>query len=209
MIKVLIVDDHPIVRVGIKQIIAKAEDISIEDEASNGGEALVKILERNFDVVLLDISLPGMGGLEVLKQIRAKKPNLPVLILSMHPEKQYSIRSLKMGASGYLTKESAPFELIKAVRSLSQGGKYISSSLALILASYLDKVERKPHETLSYREYQVMCMISSGKNRAEIAEELSLNIKTVGTYRMRTLKKMKMKNDVELSHYAIQNHLID
>lgn len=208
MIKILIADDHPIVRIGMKHIIEKDPNMIVADEASNGAEVLNKVSKDEFDVVLLDISMPGRGGLEVLEQLKAEMPNLPVLILSMHPEKQYAIRALKLGAMGYLTKASAPFELITAIQTVSQGKKYISSSLAVILASYLEADRGKqPHETLSNREYQVMCMICSGKSLTEIAEELSLSIKTISTYRARVLEKMKMKNDVELSHYAMQNHL--
>jgi DNA-binding NarL/FixJ family response regulator len=209
MIKVLIADDHPIVRRGTKEIIEEAPDMVVADEASNGTEVLNKILTGGFDVVLLDISMPGRGGMDVLTELKGANPNLPVLILSMHPEKQFAIRALKTGASGYLTKASAPYELITAIRTVSQGEKYISSSLAKILASHLDAdTEKKPHETLSNREFQVMCMISSGKSIKEIADELCLSIKSISTYRTRILEKLKVKNDVELTHYAIQNMLI-
>ncbi len=210
MIRILVADDHPIVRIGMKHIIEKDPGMIVADEASNGREVLNKVSKDCFDVVLLDISMPGRGGLDVLEQIKVEKPNLPVLILSMHSEKQYAIRALKIGAAGYLTKESAPKELITAIRKISQGEKYISSSLAAILVSYLETDrEKQPHETLSNREYQVMCMIASGKKLTEIAEELSLSVKTVGTYRARTLEKMKVKNNVELSHYVMLNHLLD
>ncbi len=210
MIKVLIADDHPIVRIGMKHVVEEDPEITIADEASDGDEALDKILNNDFDLVLLDISMPGKDGLDVLKQIKKEKPDLPVLILSIYPEEEFAIRALKTGASGYLTKKSAPYELTTAIRTVLQGRKYISSSMVELLASYLkvDK-EDKPHTNLSNREYQVMLMVAAGKNLTEIAEGLSLNIKTIRTFRTRILKKMKMKNDVELSHYAIQYHLLD
>lgn len=209
MIKVLIADDHPIVRRGTKEIIEEAPDMVVADEASNGTEVLNKTLAGGFDVVLLDISMPGRGGMDILTELKGAKPDLPVLILSMHPEKQFAIRALKTGASGYLTKASAPYELITAIRTVSQGEKYISSSLARILASLLEEnTEKKPHETLSNREYQVMCMVSSGKSVKEIADELCLSVKSISTYRTRILEKLKVKNDVELTHYAIQNKLL-
>jgi DNA-binding NarL/FixJ family response regulator len=210
MIKVLIADDHPIVRIGMKHVMEEDPEITIADEASDGDEALDKILNNNFDLVLLDISMPGKDGLDVLKQIKKEKPNLPVLILSIYPEEEFAIRALKTGASGYLTKKSAPYELTTAIRTVLQGKKYISSSMVAILASYLEvDPQKKPHERLSNREYQVMLKIASGKNVAEIAEELSLNIKTIRTFRTRIMKKMKIKNDVELSRYATQNHLLE
>jgi DNA-binding NarL/FixJ family response regulator len=210
MIRILIADDHPVVRMGVKQILEKVSDMEVKGEASDGAEALDKITKKKFDVVLLDISMPGIGGLEVLKQLKRKKPSLPVLLLSMHPEKQYAIRALKSGASGYLTKKSAPYELEKAIRTVSQGEKYISSSLAKILASHLESyMNRPPHETLSNQEYQVFSMICMGNTQTEIAQDLDLSIKTISTYRNRIMKKMKMKNDVELSRYAMQNHLFD
>ena len=210
MIRILVVDDHPMIRKGIKQIIEGNFDLVVEDEASNGYEALEKVLTNNFDVILLDISIPGINGLDVLKQIKNIKSNLPILVLSMYPEEQYAVRVLKAGASGYLTKESAPDELVMAIRKVANGRKYISSSLAEKLASYLEiGVEQLPHETLSDREYQVMRMIAAGKTVSEIAEELSLSIQTISTYRSRILQKMRMKNNVELANYAIRNQLLD
>ena len=210
MIKVLIADDHPIVRIGMKHVVEEDPEIRIVDEASDGDEALDKIRNNNFDLILLDISMPGKDGLDVLKQIKQDKPDLPVLILSIYPEKEFAIRALKLGASGYLTKKCAPYELTTAIRTILEGRKYISSSMVAILASYLDiDKQKKPHECLSNREYQVMLRIASGKNVTEIAEELSLNIKTIRTFRTRILNKMKIKNDVELSHYATKNHLLE
>ena len=153
--------------------------------------------------------MPGKTGIDVLAQLKYERPKLPVLMLSMHPEEQYAVRALRAGASGYLTKESAPDELVAAIRKVSTGGKYVSASLAERLASLLQKAEQLPHDTLSHREYQVMCLMASGKTVSEIAKELSLSVKTISTYRSRILEKMKMKNNAELTHYAINNSLID
>jgi len=210
MIKIFIADDHAVVRAGLKQIITDIPDMVLADEASSGQEALNKILNNDYDVVLLDITMPDRSGLDILKESKSQKPELPVLILSIHPEEQYAMRALKAGASGYLTKESAPDELVAAIRKVVIGGRYVSSSLAEKLALYLKAGVEKPlHQTLSDREYQVMCMIASGKKAKEIAEELSLGIKTVNTYRYRTLQKMMMKSNAELTRYAIENQLLD
>jgi DNA-binding NarL/FixJ family response regulator len=209
MIKILIADDHAIVRKGLKQILADAADIASIDEASSGQEALKKVRENNYNMVLLDISMPGMSGVDVLKQLKTERPKLPVLILTMHPEDQYAVRILKAGASGYLTKESAPDELISAIQKVSQGGRYISPSLAEKLACDLDSTAIQPlHEGLSDREYQIMTMLASGKSTKEIAHELSLGMPTVSTYRFRILLKMKLKNNAELISYAIKNNLL-
>jgi len=210
MIKVLIVDDHAVVREGIKQIASETSDIVVADEACNGQEVLSKVRKGNFDVVVLDISMPGRSGLDILKQLKSQRPELPVLILSIHPEDQYGIRALKAGASGYLSKESAPDELVAAVRKVAQGRKYITFSLAERLTFNLGiDAEPPPHETLSNREYEVMCMIASGKTVTEIAEELSLSVKTISTYRSRILEKMQMQKNAELTYYAIKRGLID
>lgn len=209
MIKILIADDHAIVRKGLKQILADAPDIASIDEASSGQEALKKVRENNYNMVLLDISMPGMSGVDVLKQLKTERPKLPVLILTMHPEDQYAVRILKAGASGYLTKESAPDELISAIQKVSQGGRYISPSLAEKLACDLDSTAIQPlHEGLSDREYQIMTMLASGKSTKEIAHELSLGMPTVSTYRFRILQKMNLKNNAELISYAIKNNLL-
>jgi len=209
MIKVLIADDHAIVRRGLRQILEEIPDIEIVDEAGGGREALEKILKQHYDVVVLDISMPDGNGLEILLRIRAEKPELPVLILSIHPEEQYAVRAFRDGASGYLTKESAPDELIEAIRRISQGRKYVSSSLAEKLASKLHRdVDKLPHESLSNREFQVMCMIAGGKSVKEIAEELHLSSKTISTYRSRILEKMQVKNNAELIRYAIKSKLV-
>ncbi len=210
MIRILIADDHAIVREGLKQVVAETSDIVVADEASNGHEVLNKVFKNNYDVVVLDITMPGMNGMDILKQIKSHKPELPVLVLSMHPEDQYAVRVLRAGASGYLTKESAPDELITAIRKVSVGRKYISSSFAEKLAFELEVNTEKPfHEILSDREYQVMCMIATGKTVKEIAEELCLSVKTISTYRSRILEKMNMKNNAELTYYAIKNGLVE
>lgn len=210
MIKILIADDHAIVREGLKQILSESPDLVVVAEASAGQEVLDKIMKNDLDLVILDIAMPGRGGLDILKEIKSQKPKLPVLILSMYPEEQYAVRVLKSGASGYLTKESAPDELVKAIRQISQGKKYISPSLAEKLAVDLEiSPDRPSHETLSDREYQVMCMIASGKTLKEIADGLSLSIKTISTYRSRILEKMNMKTNAELTHYAIKNRLVE
>ncbi len=210
MIKILVADDHAIVREGLKQIIADIPDMVVADEASSGQEVLRKASEHDYDLVLLDITMPDRSGLDILKELKSQRPELHILVLSIHPEEQYAVRVLKAGASGYLTKESAPDELITAIRKASLGGKYVSFPLAEKLAFNLETGAGKPlHQTLSDREYQVMCMIASGKTVKEIAEELLLGIKTISTYRSRVLQKMQMKNNVELIRYAILNRLVD
>ena len=210
MIKIFIADDHAIVRKGLKQIISETPDMIVSEEADNGLEALDKISENNYDVILLDISMPGKNGLEILRLVKRKKPKLPVLMLSVHPEEQYAIRSLRAGASGYLTKESAPDELIAAIRKISKGGKFVNASLAEKLISELEiYVERPSHETLSDREYQVMCMSAMGKTLKEIAQELSLSIQTVSTYRTRILEKMNMNSIAEVIRYAVKHGLVE
>ncbi len=210
MLRILIADDHPVFRQGLRQILNEASDMVVTDEVSDGLEVLGRVRAGCCDVILLDISLPGRNGIDILKQLKKERPRLPVLILTMHPEEQYAIRALKAGASGYLTKESTPDELITAIRKVSAGGKYVSSSLAETLAYELGRMDEKaPHETLSDREYQIMLLIASGKTVTEIAESLSLSIKTVSTYRSRILEKMRMKNNAELTYYAIKNQLVD
>jgi two-component system invasion response regulator UvrY len=210
MIKILIADDHTIFREGLKHILSECSDVIVADEASNGREVLDKIWNNEYDMVLLDISMPGMTGLEALKQLKNDKPRLSVLVLSMHPEEQYAVRALRAGASGYLTKESAPDELITAIRKISQGRKYITSSLAERLAFEVEADSEKPlHDILSDREYQVLRMIASGSTIKQIAEELSLSIKTVSTYRTRIMEKMKMKTNAELMHYALKHQILD
>jgi two-component system invasion response regulator UvrY len=210
MIKILIADDHPVVRKGLREIIEETADMKVVDEASNGQEVLAKVFKKDFDVVLLDISMPGRSGLDILKELKSQLPKLAVLVLSIHPEEQYAVQVLKAGAAGYLTKKSAPEELVAALRKVSTGGKYVSPSLAEKLASALEKGIDKPlHETLSAREYEVMRKIASGKTVTEIARELFLSPKTISTYRTRILEKMRMKKNAELIRYAIKNRLVD
>lgn len=209
-IRILIADDHPIVRAGFKQVLSETPDMTVADEAGNGQEVLEFLKKKKYDVVLLDISMPGKNGLEILKDLKTDYPKLPVLILSIYPEEQYAIRALRAGASGYLTKASAPHELILAIRKISAGGRYISASLAEKLASYLDAdMTKSAHETLSDREHQVMLLIASGKTVSEIAGRLNLSVKTISTYRSHILEKMKMKNNAEITLYAVQNKLVE
>jgi two-component system invasion response regulator UvrY len=209
MIKILIADDHPIVRRGLKQILAEEPDLAVAGEAQSSQEVLDLVRKRDWNVVVLDITMPGRGGLEILREIKKERPKLPVLILSMHPEDQYGVRALKAGAAGYMTKESAPEKLVQAIRKIMKGGKYVSPTLAEKLVLDLEKdTPEAPHETLSDREHQVMCMIASGKTVSEIAKDLFLSVKTISTYRSRILKKMKMKNNAELTHYAMKHRLV-
>jgi DNA-binding NarL/FixJ family response regulator len=210
LIKVFIADDHAIVREGLKQILADTRDIVVAGEAENGLDAVKLFRKSGCHVMLLDISMPDRSGIEVLKQVKKDKPELAVLMLSMHREDQYAIRSLKAGAAGYLTKQSAPKELVTAIRQVAGGLKYISAALAQELANHVgEDHEAPPHETLSDREYQTLTMIASGKTVGTIAKELSLSVKTVSEYRARLLAKMKLKNSAELTHYAIKNQLIE
>lgn len=210
IIKVFITDDHAIVRAGLKQILAETRDIVVAGEAENGVDAIQLFRKSDCQVMLLDISLPDRSGIEVLKQVKKEKPELAVLMLSMHREDQYAIRSLKAGASGYLTKQSAPRELVTAIRQVAGGLKYISPALAQELANHVgEDHEAPPHDSLSDREYQTLTMIASGKTVGAIAKELSLSVKTVSEYRARLLVKMKLKNSAELTHYAIKNQLIE
>ena len=208
MLKILIADDHPVVRRGLKQIIAETSDMAVSDEATNGLEVLSKVKAGNYDVVILDITMPGKDGMDVLAQLKYEKPGLPILMLSMHPEEQFAVRALRAGASGYLTKDSASDELAIAIRKVSQGGKYISPSLAEKLASIVQEGQRLPHETLSDREFEVMRLLASGKTVTEIARALSLSVKTISTYRSRILNKMQMKNNAELTRYAVNSRLV-
>lgn len=209
-IDIIIADDHAIVREGLKQILADTRDIVVRGEADCGLAAIKLCREHEFNVLLLDISLPDKSGIEVLKQIKKENPNISVVMLSMHPEDQYAIRALKAGASGYLNKQSAPKELVNAIRQVSAGLKYINASVAQELANHIDEEHQVSlHETLSDREYQTMTMIASGKAVSDIAKELSLSVKTISEYRSRVLLKMKLKNNAELTHYAIKNQLIE
>ena len=208
MIRVLVADDHAVVRRGVVQILAESPHIVVAGEAATGGQVLQAVRENDYDIILLDIAMPGGSGLEVLKQLRSLDPNVRVLILSMYPEKQYAVRALKAGAAGYLTKDSAPDELIEAIDRISQGGKYITRSLAQELAGELGgKAGQDPHEALSDREYQVMRLLAAGKNVTEISAQLSLSVKTVSTYRARILEKLDLKTTAEIMRYALERGL--
>jgi len=209
MIRVITVDDHPVVRRGLKQIIAAELDMQVVGEAENAREALRVIREIACDAVVLDITLPDASGLEVLSQLKSERPTLPVLIMSIHDEEPYALRVLKAGASGYLMKDSLPEELIKAIRKITSGGKYISPSIAERLASEYASPGKSPHEKLSDREFQIMCLIASGKSLKQIGEVLYISGKTVSTYRARILEKMNMKTNADLVGYALQNRLIE
>ncbi len=210
MIRVLIADDHAVVRQGLKQILGDTPEMLAAGEATNGQEVLDKVRAEAWDVVVLDISMPDRSGLDILKQLRSERPELPVLVLSMYSEDQFAVRVLKAGASGYLTKDSAADELVKALRKVVRGGTYVSEFLAEKLAFEIGTdSNRLPHETLSDREFQVLRLIAAGKPVKKIAAELSLSVKTVSTYRARLLKKMNLTANAELIHYAIRNHLID
>lgn len=209
MINILLVDDHAVVRQGIRHIISEGYTQANFGEANNAHELRELIQREAWDVVILDLALPDDNGLEVLKQLKHEHPKLPVLILSMFPEDQYALRSIKAGAAGYLNKESAPEELIEAIQKILQGGEYISPSVAQELLHYARHDEDQPrHKYLSDREYQVLCLIASGKEVGEIAKELALSAKTISTYRRRLLDKMNMSTNAELTHYAIRNGLV-
>ena len=208
MIRILIADDHAVVRKGVRHILSEIPDKIVAREAADSAEIMKRVRQDDYDIVLLDIAMPGKDGLETLKEIKSEKPKLPVLILSMFPEEQFALRALKSGASGYLTKESIPEELIKAIQKIIKGGKYISESFSdELLVSMGRDVEQLPHEALSDREYQVMLMIASGKTRKEIAEKLFLSVKTVSTYRTRILEKMELKTNADLTNYVNQHNL--
>ena len=210
MIRIIIADDHEIVRRGLKQIVAEVPDMAVAGEASDAPGVLALVRKKDCDVLILDITMPGRSGIDVLKELRQKCPKLPVLILSMHSEDEYAVRVIKAGAAGYMTKRSAPKELIGAIRKVVGGGKYVSMSVAEKLAAALSQGAVKSlHENLSDREYQVMCMIAEGKRLSEIADELSLSEKTISTYRARILEKMRMRKNSELIRYAVQHKLVE
>jgi two-component system invasion response regulator UvrY len=210
MKKILIIDDHEIVRDGLKKILNEQPDDITFGEASTAPEALRLVSEQDWDIVVLDLSLGGRNGLEVLKELKQMRPGLPVLILSMHSEEQYARRAFKAGAAGYITKDSPRAELVKAINKVAEGGRYISHAFAEELVIDLERGSDRPlHETLSDREFEVMRLIASGKTVGEIAVLLSLSDNTISTYRARLLEKMKMRTNAELTHYAIQNGLVD
>jgi DNA-binding NarL/FixJ family response regulator len=210
MIKVLIVDDHTILRRGLSQIISETDDLEVCGEADSGAQAIQLARAQDFDVVLLDISMPDRNGLDTLKQLKKEKPKLAVLMLSMHPEEHYAMRALKAGASGYLTKQSAPALLVTAIRQVASGRKYVSSELAEELARTVgDDAGRPRHETLSDREYETLRLMASGKTLTEVAAEMTLSVKTVSVYRARLLEKMQLKNNAELTYYALKHKLVE
>jgi two-component system, NarL family, invasion response regulator UvrY len=205
---ILIVDDHAIVRQGLRQILMESDSTIFIKEADCGSDAIRQVRAGEWNVVVLDISLPDRNGIDILKQIKKEYPKIPVLMLSMHEEGLYAIRALKAGASGYITKQSAPAELMAAIHQVARGRKYLTATLAEAMADSLGADhERLPHETLSDREYQTLCLIASGKGLTDVAEEMRLSVKTVSVYRARLLEKMKLKNNAELTHYAIKNGL--
>ena len=207
--KILLTDDHAVVRRGVKQILAEAFPKAVFGEARTAHEALEHIWRETWDVVVLDLTLPGRGGLEVLREVRKSRPRLPVLVLSMHPENEFAIRVLKRGASGYVTKGSAPEELVGAVRKVLAGGRFISDALAERLAADLAMEGTNPREALSDREFQVLRLIGMGKTVGEIGKELALSVKTVSTYRTRVLQKIGLRNNAEVMRYAMQHQLVE
>jgi two-component system invasion response regulator UvrY len=210
MIRVLIADDHPLIRRGLRQILSETSDIVVAGEAEDCASALHRLSKKKYDVVILDISMPGRGGIDVLTRIKDKNPNLPVLILSIHPEEQYAIRAIRVGASGYLTKNCEPDELLRAVRKVASGGKYIQETVAQKLAIDISsKTSNPPHDSLSNREYEVLRKIAAGKTVSVIASEMSLSVKTISTYRTRILEKMNMRNSAELTRYCFEHNLIE
>lgn len=210
MIKILIADDHAIVREGLKQIVALEKDLQVTGEAGSSVELFEQLEKQSFDIIILDINMPGRSGLDIMKDLNNRFPHIPVLILSMYSEDQYGFRAIKAGASGYLKKVSAPEELVIAIKKIVGGGKYISPALAENLAKNVSVKSTKPvHENLSNREYEVMCKIASGKSAEEIADELSISINTFYSFRNRILDKMKLKSNVEITHYVLQNKLLE
>lgn len=207
--KIMLVDDHQIVRTGLKQIFAECTDIVVDSEAANGTEALDLLRARPVDGVLLDLSMPDRSGIDVLRRMRGERPDLPILILSMHAEEQYAMNVLKAGANGYIAKSSPPSEILKAVRMVLTGKKYVSPALAQQLATaFTSDVHGAPHEKLSTREFEVFCKLAAGHSVSDIADELFLSVKTVSTHRARILEKMNLRTNADLTYYAIKNELI-
>lgn len=209
-IRILIADDHAIIRHGLKQILSDTDDMVLAAEADGGVAALQLLRSVECDVVLMDVSMPDRNGIDTLKLIKKEFPRLPVLILSMHPEEQYAVRALRAGAAGYLSKQAAPEQLVVALRQVASGKKYVSAEVAEELANAIgEDFDRLPHEKLSDREYQTLCMISSGKTLTQSAEQLNLSVKTVSVYRARLLEKMRLRNNAELTHYGLKNGLVE
>lgn len=210
MIKILIADDHAIVREGLKQIVVLEKDLQVTGEAGSSVELFEQLEKRSFDIIILDINMPGRSGLDIMKDLSNRYPKIPVLILSMYSEEQYGFRAIKAGASGYLKKVSAPEELVTAIKKIVSGGKYISPALAENIAKNVSIKSSKPvHENLSNREYEIMCKIASGKSAEEISEELSISINTFYSFRNRILDKMNLKSNVEITQYVLHNKLIE
>jgi len=209
MIKVLIADDHAVVRRGLFQILEDEDDLVVAGEATTAREVLRVLRRDDVDVLVLDIAMPGGGGLEVLRQLQDLRPDLPVLVLSVHGERQYATRVLKAGAAGYLTKDSAPGELVAALRRVAEGKRYITPAVAAILADRLDEEDLSPREILSDREFQVVCLLGSGETISSIAKELSLSVKTVSTYRTRILKKLHLDTTADIIRYALEHQLVE
>jgi len=209
MIRILVADDHAIVRRGLRQIVADESDMEVVGEAQTAQKILDLARQEEWDVIVLNISMPGRGGFEALKALKQTHSKRPVLVLSMYPEDQFAVRAFRAGAAGYMTKESAPEELVQAIRKVVRGGKYVSPSLAEKLAAELgEDAERPPHEALSEREYHVLCLLASGKTVTQIAAEMSLSVKTISTYRARLLEKMRMKTNAQVTRYAIEHRLV-
>jgi DNA-binding NarL/FixJ family response regulator len=209
MIRILIADDHSIVRQGLKQIVSECPGMVVAGEAESGQEVLELVRERDFDVAIVDIAMPGRGGLEILKDLKAEKPSMKVMVLSMYSEEQYAIRSLRDGASAYLTKGSAPDELVQAIRAVAEGKRYITPAVAERMATYIEADSEHPaHESLSDRELQVLVLLGSGRSVGDIAGELSLSVKTISTYRARILEKTGMQTTGQLIKYAVQHNLV-
>jgi two-component system, NarL family, invasion response regulator UvrY len=210
MIKILVVDDHAVVRRGLRQILAETSDLHVAGEAGSAAEAMQKVQGERWDVVVLDVGLGGKSGLDLIADIRKLRPEARVLVLTMFSEEQYAVRAIRAGAAGFLTKESAPDKLVDAVRKVASGGRFISPELAETLASMVaGEGSGKPHERLSNREFEILKLIGSGKTVSQIAEDLTLSVKTVSTHRTRILRKMDMKTNAELTHYAVKNALVD
>jgi DNA-binding NarL/FixJ family response regulator len=209
VIRVFVADDHAVVRRGLRQIL-EAEGMRVSEEGGSADEVLSRVEGRTADVLVLDLSLPGGNGLDLLQEVKRRRPDLPVLILTVHSEDQYAVRSLRAGASGYLTKDMAPEQLVEAVRKVYRGGRFVTPALAERLVLHLDgDAEKAPHEALSNREFEVLRHLASGRTVSEAAEAMGLSVKTVSTYRTRILEKMAMKTNAELTHYAIRNRLVE
>jgi len=210
MIRIVIADDHTIVREGLKQVLSAAPDLAVVGEAQNGNEVLQRVREMDFEVLLLDMSMPGKSGTELIRQVHSEKPKVRILVLSMHQEEQYAVRAIKAGASGYLTKESASAQLVSAIRKVGAGGAFISSAVAEELAlGAMPQSEGPPHSLLSDREFQVLRMLASGQSVTEIAEELHLSVKTVSTHKARMMQKLGVSSPAELIRYAMAHRLVD